>query len=279
MGFQTFIPEFWAGTVLSALQKKLVMGSLCNRDYEGEIANAGDTVRINNISDPTIGDYVPNITTVTPEVLTSAQQVLVVDQQKYFAFKVDDIDQRQAAGQAMPEAMRRSAYKLADAADSYLISLYTGVDSANALGTVPVTSADLAYQKLVALRTKLNTANCPDENRWVIVPPWYEGLLLENGKFVANPSLASAGGNLENGRIGRAAGFDVYTSNNLPNVTGDDWLVLAGTPLAITFASQINSVEAYRPESSFSDAVKGLYTYGAKMVRPSCAATMVASIT
>jgi hypothetical protein len=279
VGFQTFIPEFWAGTVLAALQKQLVAGSLCNRDYEGEIANAGDTVRINSIGDPTVADYTANSTSISPETLTTAQQSLTVDQQKYFAFKIDDIDKRQAAGNAMPEAMRRAAYKLADAADQYIIGLYTGADAANALGTIAITTADLAYQKLVALRTALNKANVPQAGRWVMVPPWYEGWLLDNAKFVANPSLAASGGNLENGRIGRAAGFDVYVSNNLPLVTGDDWLVMAGTPDAITFASQINSVEAYRPEASFSDAVKGLYTYGAKLVRPSCIATMVASIT
>lgn len=279
MGFQTFIPEFWAGTVLTALQKTLVAGSLCNRDYEGEIANAGDTVRINSIGDPSIGDYVQNSTSITPEVLNTAAQVLVVDQQKYFAFKVDDIDAKQAAGNAMTEAMNRAAYKLADAADQYIIGLYTQVASANALGTVSITTADLAYQKLVSMRTKLNDANVSKMGRWVMVPNWYTGLLLDNSKFVANPALATTGGNLENGIVGRAAGFDIYESNNLPNVTGDDWLVMAGTREGITFASQINSVEPYRPESSFSDAVKGLYTYGAKMVRPSCIATMVASIT
>jgi hypothetical protein len=34
------------------------------------------------------------------------------------------------------------------------------------------------------------------------------------------------------------------------------------------FASQLMSVEAYRPESAFSDAVKGLHLYGAKVMRP-----------
>jgi hypothetical protein len=37
--------------------------------------------------------------------------------------------------------------------------------------------------------------------------------------------------------------------------------------MATTFAEQISKVEAYRPESAFSDAIKGLHLYGAKVVR------------
>ena len=84
---------------------------------------------------------------------------------------------------------------------------------------------------------------------------------------------------LREGLVGRAFGFDVYVSNNCVNVTGDDYIVQAGVPGAISFAEQINKVEAYRPESSFSDALKGLHLYGAKLVRPDAIATLTASIT
>lgn len=279
MSIATFIPEVWSKTLLSALQKKMVYGDLCNRDYEGEISAAGDTVRINTIGRPTIGDYVPNSTSITPEQVQSDEQVLVIDKSKYFAFLVDDVDARQAAGDVMGKAMAEAAYGLADVVDQYIAGLYTGVASANALGTISITSADLAYQKLVALRTKLNEANVPAEGRWVVLPAWYTALLLDNSKFVANPAFSGSGGNLLNGVVGRAAGFDIRESNNVPLVTGDDWAVMAGTNAAISFAQQINKVEAYRPQSSFSDAVKGLHVYGYKLVRPDGIATMVASVT
>ena len=41
-----------------------------------------------------------------------------------------------------------------------------------------------------------------------------------------------------------------------------------GSPRAIAIADQIDKVEAYRPETLFSDAVKGLSVYGVKVVRP-----------
>ena len=40
------------------------------------------------------------------------------------------------------------------------------------------------------------------------------------------------------------------------------------TKKAVAFASGIDETEAYRPEQLFSDAIKGLNTFGAKVVRP-----------
>jgi hypothetical protein len=64
-----FIPEIWSAQLLSSLKKTLVFAgpTTVNRNYEGEIANAGDTVRITSISRPTIADYTKNVTAITPE--------------------------------------------------------------------------------------------------------------------------------------------------------------------------------------------------------------------
>jgi hypothetical protein len=280
MSLATFIPEIWSKLLLASLKKSLVYAApgVVNRDYEGEIAEQGDTVTINSISRPTIGTYTKGSTTIVPEQLTSAQRKLLVDQAKYFAFEVDDVDRRQAAGNVIPEAIVEAAYGLRDVADQYVVGLYTGVDAANAIGTVSITTADLAVINLVALKVRLDNASVPSEGRWVVIPPWYHGLLLRDDRFVRADAAGTTEA-LRNGMVGRAFGFDVKISNNAPNVTGDDWLVLAGYPGAISFAEQINKVEAYRPEDSFSDAVKGLHLYGAKLIRPAGIATLVASIT
>lgn len=275
MAITRFRPEIWAAELLVALQKALVYGSstVVNTDYEGEISEAGDTVRITSISDPTIGTYVPNVTSIVPEELTDAQRTLVVDQAKYFAFKVDDVDKRQAKGDVMTTAMQRAAYKTADVIDQYVASLYTGIQAANLVGTsgAPVNSFTVptdAYDKiLVPLRTKLAKANVPAQGRWVVVTPELMGSLLLDARFIkANEAGTDTG--LRNGIVGRAAGFDVYETNNAPNPSSDTQVILAGNKTAISFATQISETEAYRPEASFSDAIKGLTLYGAKLVRP-----------
>lgn len=280
MSVQSFIPEVWSAELLQALDKTLVFGSsnVANRDYEGDISGFGDTVHINSVSDPTIGTYTANSTTITPEELTTAQRNLVIDQAKYFAFYVDDVDARQVRndGALMSEAMRRAGYKLRDTADQFIAGLYTGVASANAITTTTVTSGN-AYEKLIDLKVKLDEANCPNEMRYAVVPPWYHGLLLKDNRFIDASASADGGNALHNGRVGRAGGFDIFVSNNAINVTGDDYIVQAGVPDAITYAEQIVKVEAYRPEDGFEDAIKGLHVYGAKLTRPDCIATLVAS--
>src|SRR4051812_38369086 len=105
MSVDTFKPEVWAASLLVALRKSLVYGMVVNRNYEGEIAEYGDTVTINSVSRPAISTYVPNSTTIVPEALTTAERKLLVDQAKYFAFEVDDVDQRQTRGDLIPAAL------------------------------------------------------------------------------------------------------------------------------------------------------------------------------
>lgn len=282
MAITNFIPEIWSAQLLSSLKKSLIFAGpgVANRDYEGAIAESGDTVKISSISRPTIASYTKNSTTITAETLTDAQRSLLIDQAKYFAFEVDDIDLRQSAngGALMSEAAVEAAYGLADVADQYVAGLYTGVDSGNAISTTSVTDAAKAVTGLINLKVKLDNANVPSQGRYVVVPPWYNALLLGSDLFVRVDGSGSSEG-LRNGMVGRAFGFDVLVSNNCVNVTGDDWIVQAGYPGAVSFAEQVAKVEAYRPESAFSDALKGLHLYGAKLTRPTGIATLTASIT
>ncbi|MEU3620609.1 phage major capsid protein [Streptomyces sp. NPDC002623] len=275
MTVRNFVPEIWSSRLLVATRKALVYAApnVVNRDYEGEISEAGDTVRITSVSRPAIGTYVPGTTTITPEKLTTGQRTLVVDQSKYWAFSIDDVDKRQAKSNLIPQAMSEAAFGLADTIDQYVAALYTQIASANFLNLVgsPIdtyTTPTDAYDKvLVPLRTKLTKANVPSAGRYVIVPPEFYASLLLDSRFIKSDEAGTDAG-LRNGLVGRAANFDIYESNNCPVPTGDTTVVQAGVGAAITFAEQINKTEAYRPESSFSDAVKGLALYGAKVIRP-----------
>jgi hypothetical protein len=282
MAITRFKPEIWSANLLVALRKALVYAgpTVVNRDYEGEIRNAGDTVRITTVGDPTIGTYVPNVTAIVPEELTDAQRTLVVDQLKYWSFYVDDVDDLQALGNVMPQTMSRAAYKLADGVDQYVASLYTQVQTANVLNsgsaitlTALSTSAveDFWNKIVLPLKVKLDEANAPYDGRWMVIPPWAEGYLLASSLFTRVDASGSDEA-LRNGIVGRGAGFDFLKSNNVPIPSGSDYIILSGTNDAISFAEQANKTEAFRPEAKFADAVKGLMIYGAKMLRPEGAA-------
>ena len=51
----------------------------------------------------------------------------------------------------------------------------------------------------------------------------------------------------------------------------------AGYDGAATLAEQIDSVEAYRPQDSFGDAMKGLHVYGYKVTQPVALSSVVAT--
>src|SRR5262249_46865102 len=140
----------------------------------------------------------------------------------------------------------------------------------------------LAYTQLRKLVQKLDEADVPEDNRYVVARPWFWSLLAESDSKLMDASWRGDSGiGVRTGWVGPnpIPGRGCWKSNQAPLVTGDDYVVQAGHPQAITFAQQINKLEAYRPENSFADAVKGLHLYGAKLVRPSFIATVIASQT
>jgi len=204
---------------------------------------------------------------------------LTIDQAKYFNFQVDDVDRAQQNPKVMDAAMREAAYGLTDAADQYIASLYTGVAAGNTIGddvTPIVPTKTDAYERLVDMGIILDDNKVPRTNRWVVVPPWFYGLLLKDDRFV-KAGTPTSDQVLRNGEVGQAAGFTVLVSHNVPNTAGTKYKIIAGSTIAITYAEQINKVEAYRPEKRFADAVKGLHLYGAKLVRNTAIAVMTAN--
>lgn len=276
MAVTKFQPEVWSATLLSILSKSLVYaGSPCvNRNYEGEIAQYGDTVHIVSIADPTISTYTKD-TDLTVQVLTDSEQLLTIDQAKAFAFEIDDIDMRQSrnGGALMTEAAQRAAFGLRDVADQYVAGLMkAGVNASNVLTALTVSVATDAYDKvLVPLAQKLDEANVPTEGRWVVVTPAFYAKLRLDGRFIKANEAGTAA--LHNGQVGGAAGFDIFVSNNAPAGATTGKVILAGSSIATSYAEQISKVEAFRPEKRFADALKGLHLYGAKVVRDTALAS------
>lgn len=287
MAVTTFIPELWSARLLYALDKAHVATNLVNREYQGIIANQGDTVHINSIGAITVKDYTKNTDIADPDALTTTEQTLVIDQCKYFNFQVDDVDNVQAAGDLVDTAMSRAAYSLADVADAYLLkTIAAGAASGNTVGAasgpIALTAANV-YENIVKLRTKLDKANVPNTGRTIVVPPEVYALLLMDDRFAKSDAAAGQSA-LLNGEVGRVAGFTVYMSNNVRTGTGTDtgktpyFEITAQVSTATTYAEQIIKTEAYRIEKRFADGVKGLHVYGAKVTDGSQIAKLIASV-
>src|SRR5210317_2378357 len=115
-GYQNLPSGNWAPAIYSQKVQKFfrrasVVEDITNTDYAGEIENFGDTVRI--IKEPTItvSSYSRGAV-VNPQDLADDQITMVVDQANAFAFKIDDIEERQSHVNFEALATSSGAYSL-----------------------------------------------------------------------------------------------------------------------------------------------------------------------
>ncbi len=262
MAYEKFIPELWAEKIEHENDKLLVLAQLTNRQYEGEIAEKGDSVNILGIGPVTIGDY-DGGDIADAETLKDTSVKLIIDKSKYFNVMVDDIDKRQGVKGIMEAIMKESNEALAAQEDSDIGKEFL----AGAGATIEVSSLtkDNVRGYLQQAKTQLLKNGVTNTTNIVaaITPEFLEKAEQAVETLDTNNSAV-----VTNGFVGKTAGVDLYVSNNLP-VDGDgDDCVFIFTRRAVAHAGQINKVEAYRPDKKFSDAVKGLNLYGTKTVRP-----------
>jgi N4-gp56 family major capsid protein len=279
MTIDNFTPALWTGKLLANLNGNQVYTNCFNRDYEGEIKNQGDVVKINSIGRVTVAAYVKNTTPLAVQILQDSQMTLAITQADSFCFGIDDVDKAQSSIDAMNAAMKESAWGMADTTDLWLAALlYAGVATASVLTPATLgtgaTNAD-AYEVMVDLDVRLTANNVPRAERWCVIPPWYEGLLRKDPRFVSFGTSDNKS-QLLGEPIGKAAGFQIWVSNNVPMVS-TAYAVMVGAKQAATYASQLEKVEAFRPQLGFQDAMKGLHLYGAKVTRPYALASILAT--
>lgn len=273
--YSAFIPEIWSQKLNNMLEKECVMLQCVNRNWEGEIKNQGDKVKIITPADVTISTL--GSENISYSELNPTSMDLVIDQKKFFAFKINDVAQVQANTDIMEAHLKNARRAIEEVQDAYLLSQHANVDEANIVGTddAPITlDKTTIYSKFVelALCLKNSDAVTAGVRPWVVINPTVESYLLQSSEFIGAHNVADE--TLREGAIGRIAGMDVLVSTNLTAVD-NKFYVLAGTNEAITFASQLSKIESLRDKDSFSDLVRGLYLYGAKTVQPKALAKMV----
>jgi P22 coat protein - gene protein 5 len=264
------IPQIWSARILSKLEKALVFAQagIVRRDFEGELRAGGDRVHFHAFNDLTINNYTKDSTTLTYENLTDSRVSLLVDQAKYFAFKVDDVNTAQMFPAIIDAAADRASYQLAQVADAYVAQSYTAASSANPDNIIEVSTPTAAniYQKFVQLAQRMDEGSLPAEGRYAVIPPWVLALLRQDNTFVTQASPQT----VLNGQVGQVAGISLLVSNNVV-ATGtptDDYHIMAGVENAIGYAEQIVNVEGLRLEGSFADGVRGLHLYGSDVLQP-----------
>ena len=256
MAVTNFIQSIWSKKIQDDLELKCKLVDNCTRNYEGDVKHA-QSVKILGVGEPTIRAY-DNGTPITVEEMSDRGQMLTIDQANYFAFYVDDVDQAQSVPGLAEEYQRKAVHGLAVKRDAYIASLIKGVTSnvTTASGNTVEAVKEAIDEAIVALRER----NFDEEGVIEITPAVYN--VFKNQLITLSTNNPEY---IKKGIVGVYDDFNVVMSNGLAKDSGHAYCCIRGKK-AIAFAGQINEVEAMRSESYFKDLVRGLDTFGAKVI-------------
>ena len=256
MAVTNFIQTIWSKKIQDDLELKCKLVDNCLRTYEGDIEHAR-SVKILGVGEPTISVY-SGTTPLTYEQMSDKGQTLTIDQQYAFSFLVDDVNEAQSVPGLMEEYQRKAVHGLAVKRDSYVASLIKGetTNVTTAEGKDAETVKEAIDEAIVALRER----NFDEDGVIEITPAVYN--VFKNHLITLSTNNPEY---IKKGKVGVYDGFDVIMSNNMAKDSTHAYCAVRGKK-AIAFAGQINKVEAMRSEDYFADLVRGLDTFGAKVI-------------
>lgn len=260
MAYENFKPLVWSTKIQTETPELTVFEKTCDYQFEGEIEKGKD-LKILGVARPTIGDY--NGGDIgDPERVPDSDQLLRIDKAKFFHFGVGDIDKAQAQDGLMDKLIKGASVGLANERDKYIANLMTGATysgTAKAITTTADCEAELtaALEKLAENGVRIGYDKVTaflDPKRWFLMAKYIIDLRTSNDKALAT------------GRVGDYLGCKLVMCPHIA-IKNNVKYIPVKTEKAVAFASCINEVTAYRPERKFEDAVKGLNTFGGKIVR------------
>ena len=284
-----WVPAVYSQKVQKFFRRASVVEDITNTDYAGEIENFGDTVNIVKEPSITVSDYARG-QTVNTQTLADDKLQLTVDQGSYFAFKVDDIEERQSHVNWEALATSSGAYSLKKNYDyNVLKNIYdNAATSAGNTGTdaspIDGDAADDTLANVIsAAKTVLDSNDVPEENRWFVAPPAFFKQLRKAGAKIMDQSVMADGGasSMRNGMVTDRPlfGFRLYSTNAIAVSSGaassktfgsagsNEYAFLYGHQGAVATANHIAKTELIRDPDSFSDIVRGLHVFGRKILR------------
>ena len=245
MAVTNFIPQVWEARLMAKFHERSVGELITTAPTKIE----GNKIVFNKVSDIALKDYEGS---VSFDDLTTSKVELPMDVKKYWAFKVDDVDAVQAAGNLIDPHVAEAGYGLQEATDKLILD--------EALKTANTVTGEKAYDIIVKANTQLNKNKVPKADRYVVVNAEALEELHLDARFTANYTI------LENGVIEGAKinGVQLIFSEEL---NGGTFAIIALHKSAIGFGKQLQETEAMRLQNAFADGVRGLQVCGVKTLR------------
>lgn len=260
-----FTPQIWSDKININLDNYGAYNGIVNRKYQGDIKRKGDTVKFYTYGNLTVKDYTKaDITFEDPQGTITE---LKVDQNKFIAFEVDDIDKIQSNADLVNGFTKRMAIAFAKTKDLFIHNLAVA-GAGKTLSSTTLTKDNVwevicnMYAELASANAIVDGVDYSGKRPALVLTPKAEGILKQAPQYFAN-----AFGNevLRKGQIGIIGGFDVFVDSNI-----DGGEMVALTSDAIMFAEQITETQTGKAEKSFKDYVKSLHVYGGVVGNADC---------
>lgn len=259
MAYGNFKQTFWSKHIQTELKKSAVLVNNCNMEFEGEV-KFGNSVKILGVGKPTISDYTGK--DINVETIEDSSVYLNISQRKYFAFQVDDVDKAQSKPGLMEKLMEESKEALSNTRESFVA--LQAKDATLIKKPAAIKTPESAKAAIDEAMMELYQNDVAIGDIIIELPPFVWQLMRD--KYIEIDTDNSS--MLKNGTFGHYNGAKVFMTNQLYQDSTNGYYAMVRTKKAIAFAAQIQKIEADRMEKSFSDMVKGLDVYGAKIVRP-----------
>ena len=269
MSFKNFIPSVWASSINRELERAHVFVEDCNRQYEGLVASKGDSVHILGVGKPTIKslDRANASSEIdSAEEIEDTSTILSINQIRYFNYMVGDIDKAQAVGGLMDALSAETSEGLANEMDKYISAMATdaSVPKLTSAPTVVTKNNVLDLLDDAIMKLQENDVNMASGITVTVSPRFYK---LFKQAYIGKDTDNS--GMLENGKVAMYGNVTIKLSNNVAKTdSGATDNIMIRTKRAIAFVNPLTHTEAYRPEKTFADAVKGYVLFDGKVVRP-----------
>ncbi|EJQ14733.1 hypothetical protein [Bacillus cereus] len=270
MSVSTFIPTIWEARLMANFHKRSIADLITTTPTKIE----GNKIIFNRVGAVNVKDYNG---TIEWDDTNPSKVEINMDQQKYFAFKVDDVDAVQAAGDLIDPHTQEAGAVLQETVDTFVLGLYKGAHKTHTIGSdsSPIElSPKNAYDYIVDLNTILNIKKVPKTERFTIINSQVLGLLSKDDRFTKQPVV------LENGIVeGQIInGSQIVVSEEIHG-TGGKYKILGLHKSAIGYGTQLTETEAQRLQNSFADGIRGLMVYGGDILRQESIAVLTATVT
>ena len=257
MSVQNFIPALWEARLLAKFHERSVAELITTAPTKIE----GNKIVFNKVSDVAIKDYEGS---VSFDDLDTPKVEIDLDHKKYWAFKVDDVDAVQAAGNLIDPHVEEAGYGMQEDADKYVLT-----EALKTSNTVAVTD-EKAYDIIVKLNGVLNKKKVSKADRFTVINSEVLEELQLDPRFTEHYQV------LENGVIEGAKinGVQLVFSEEL---NAGEYAIVVLHKSAIGYGKQLQETEAMRLQNSFSDGIRGLKVEGCKTLKSEAVAKYVKS--